>query len=144
MPAGYVVGQAVVQEALTQANGTLTVGTVSALTPQYSTIGGTYTVSTVAVVGVILRTKKLTELDSVVAGEVSEDTGSIQGARIVGFGRALGTVVGTLGTISPASNNIVAELFTVGTTASGGVLPSEAVADGVAVVGSVVVTETGR
>lgn len=124
----------------------MTVGTVSALRPQYATIGGTYSISTLASTSaVVLVAKSLSELDDVVAtGQVSADKGSIVGARIIGFGRGLGTLVGTIGTIAPSANNIIAELYQVGTTATGGALVPEGVPDGTAVIGSIAVTETGR
>ena len=141
---GYIAGQVVTQEALSQDHGTITVGTVNALQPSFATLGGSYSLSTLSVVGAILRSQKLSVIDSASAGEVSGDTGSIVGARVVGTGFALGTLVGTIGTIGPAANNILVELFTVGTVASGGVLPTQKVADGTVVKGSINVIEVGR
>jgi hypothetical protein len=62
--------------------------------------------------GAVLKTNKLTQLDAVGIIGVSEDTGSITGARVVGFGKSLGTLTGTgVGTQVADSNTILVQLF---------------------------------
>ena len=48
---GYITGQVVTQEAISQDHGTITVGTVNALQPSFATLGGSYSLSTLFVVG---------------------------------------------------------------------------------------------
>jgi hypothetical protein len=62
--------------------------------------------------GAVLKTNKLTQLEAVGIIGVSEDTGSITGARVVGFGKSLGTLTGTgVGTQVADSNTILVQLF---------------------------------
>jgi hypothetical protein len=62
--------------------------------------------------GTVLKSNKLSQLDAVGIIGVSEDTGSITGARVVSFGKSLGTLTGTgVGTQLADSNTILVQLF---------------------------------
>ena len=134
---GYIEGQVVTQEALSQDNGTITVGTVLAVKPSYATLGGSYSYSTVAVVGAILRSHKLSVIDSVSVDQISLGT-LVSAAKIYGYGLALGTLTGTIGTIGPATNNIVVQLYD---SPAGTMVP---VASDTVILGSINVVEVGK
>lgn len=100
---GFIKGQAVLQDNIPRTGTLIYEGTILSINNvQTSTIVG----------GAVLKTNKLTQLESVGIIGVSEDTGSITGARVVGFGRGLGTLTGTgVGTLVADSNTVLVQLF---------------------------------
>ena len=100
---GYVHAQSVLQDNIPRTGTVIYEGTILSInSAQTSTIIG----------GAVLKANRLTELDAVGIIGVSEDTGSITGARVVGFGKSLGTLTGTgVGTQVADSNTILVQLF---------------------------------
>lgn len=100
---GFVHMQSVLQDNIPRTGTMIYEGTILSINnAQTSTIIG----------GAVLKANKLTQLDAVGIVGVSEDTGSITGARVVGFGKSLGTLTGTgVGTQVADSNTILVQLF---------------------------------
>jgi hypothetical protein len=100
---GYIKGQSVLQDNVPKSGTLIYEGTILSInSAQTATIVG----------GAVLKTNKLTQLEAVGIIGVSEDTGSITGARVLGFGKALGTLTGTgVGTQVADSNTVLVQLF---------------------------------
>jgi hypothetical protein len=100
---GFIRTQSVLQDNIPRSGTIVYEGTILSINnAQTATIIG----------GAVLKTNKLTQLDAVGIVGVSEDTGSITGARVVAFGKSLGTLTGTgVGTQVADSNTILVQLF---------------------------------
>lgn len=111
---GFIRAQAVLQENIPKSGTLIYEGTILSIN----------NVETATIIGgAVLKTNKLTQLEAVGIVGVSEDTGSITGGRVLGFGRGLGTLTGTgVGTIVADSNTVLVQLWATGTVAAGGEL----------------------
>jgi hypothetical protein len=100
---GYIHTQSVLQDNIPRTGTVIYEGTILS-------VNGSQTATIVG--GAVLKANKLTQLEAVGIIGVSEDTGSITGARVVGFGKSLGTLTGTgVGTQVADSNTILVQLF---------------------------------
>jgi len=109
--------------------GTVVIGTVVALGPPATYTGAAlYTPRDYA----ILR-------DVRIIGVPTNSMPTVQNAVVIGFGRNLGTVISTIGTIAPATNNVIVQFF--GGTIVGTVIP---LADATKLVGTLSAILSGR
>lgn len=125
--------------------GTIVVGTVAYAAGAGGTGG---TVKGAAVL--ISRKFSIIEGVEAVSSAIQSGTLAPVSAKVIGFGRTMGTMVATLGTlmatILPGSNNILVQFFVIGTigTVGTGNLPPNPIADGTRITGSVVAVIDGR
>ena len=140
--AGYLSAQVVMTERISGVVGTI------AQTPSNSTIGvydGTINSNVFGSIigGFYFQTRQLQELDSVsVTGIQFPLNGSIISVQVVGFGRGLGTLYGTIiGTVIPDSNYVLAKAYQMGTLGGGAFKEPP---NGTAIIGTLSLLETGR
>ena len=141
---GFLSAQVVVTEAVSGVVGTI------AQTPSNATIGvydGTINSSAFGSVigGFVFQLRQPTQLAWANIVGFSEGTGSIIGAQVIGFGKQLGTLYGTiLGTLIPDSNWVLAKAYQTGTIAVGNQMPPKEVAAGTPILGTLWVNWGGR
>ena len=114
-------------------------GTIQAST------GGTVVGS---IVGAIINLRKLYQLDSVGIIGVAEDTLSVVGARVVGYGKALGSLIGTTvaATVVAGTNTVLVQFYKTGTlsgTLSSSTANPVLITPGSTIVGTINVLERG-
>jgi hypothetical protein len=120
---------------------TIVVGTVLA-----TGLSGGFKGGTIAGAAVLVS-RKFSVIQDAEVISVPVQAGSVISGKVIGFGRTLGTLLGTTGTlmstILPATNNILVQFYDISTVAAGQ-LPPVAIADASRLTGSVVAVITGK
>lgn len=100
------------------------------------TVFGTVTGS---VIGAVVTLNKIGIIDQVGIVGFSELTGSINSARVIGWGKGLGSLVGTQSgaTIIADTNTVFVELLIVGTIAAGAGMPPKDLIPGTTTKGTI-------
>jgi hypothetical protein len=141
---GFIKRQIIVQDNIPESGSILYESTIISVQPPAGMVGAVPTTSTI-VGGAILKTNRLSEYDNIGITGVAASEGTIVATigRVLGFGKALGSLIGTnYGTVVADSNTVLVQLYVAGTLGATGQANEQPPA-GATLIGSILALETG-